>query len=413
METPADRHSNPPTHRRLRDRLPSRRECLEVGGIAAVAGFVSSLSPPSPLPAFDGDLSPLVPRLNDLESRLREKTAGWLKDRVEAIARPGKSPAESYVYTVELAQLMEYFALVGEADIYRRLRDFAVTHVVIDKPGEEFTKGFVLWRCVPGTKPDASGTTEALRIARALWAGDKAFNRPEDRSLALTILDGYGRHYTVDQDIWLIRNYFNFGSGAFSNNTFVIDYDADFVRRAADDLKSTDPAAHTRLADLATKSYELMRRTPTPCGLLYDLVQPELKTMYWGIEVAAFSPNDVVQTNNAATTAATIARGEPGIARRVLAFIKEKHAADGKVHSHYYGRTGERVLPRTLGASENLAIAKLAALLDDKPAVQQFVQDGLPRWENFVGSEAAPHHAWAASEMLLGLHEVRKIAGAF
>ena len=390
---------------RLRDRIPSRRECLEAGGLAAVAGFVSSLSPQTHPQADVADLLPYVPRLNDLRDRLHDKARGWVMGGVESIARPGKTAADSFVYTVDLAQLMEHFARAGDLEPYLKLRQFALDHVIIDKADDAFTKGFVLWRCVPKATPDASGTTEALRVARALWTGGKAFSRPEDKSVALIILDGYGRHYTIDQDIWLIRNYFNFGSRSFANNTFVIDYDADFLRLVAEDLKDGDPKVRQQVADLADKSYELMRRTPTPCGLLYDLVQPELKTMYWGIDVSAFSPNDVVQTNNACTTAATITKGESGIARKVLAFVKNKLVADGKVYSHYYGRTGERVLRRGLRASENMAIAKLAALLDDKSAVAQFVQVGLPHWENFVNTAGA-EEAWAASEMLLGLGEV-------
>jgi hypothetical protein len=54
--------------------------------------------------------------------------------------------------------------------------------VIVDKPDDPFTKGFVLWKCVPGATPDASGTTEALRLARALWAGQRRFGRARTRS---------------------------------------------------------------------------------------------------------------------------------------------------------------------------------------------------------------------------------------
>ncbi|QOV92153.1 hypothetical protein [Humisphaera borealis] len=387
------------------DRVPSRRECLEAGALAAMAGFVTSLSPQTHPQADAADLAPYVPRLNDLRDRLHDKARVWAMGGAETVARPGKSPSDTFVYTVELAQLMEHFARAGDLEPYLKLRQFAVEHVIIDKADDPFTTGFVLWRRAIKVQPDASGTTEGLRMARALWASGKVLNRPQDKSLALTILDGYGRHYTIDQDIWLIRNYFSFGSRSFANNTYVIDYDADFLHAVADDIRESDPAAHKPIADLAARSYELMRRTPTPCGLLYDLVQPELKTMYWGIDVSVFSPNDIVQTNNACTTAATIAKGESGIARKVLAFVKNKLASDGKVYSHYYGRTGERVSRRGIRASETMAIAKLGALLDDKAAVAQFIQIGLPHWEQFVSS-AGPEEAWAASEILLGLREV-------
>jgi hypothetical protein len=258
---------------------------------------------------------------------------------------------------------------------------------------------------VPGAVPDASGTTEALRVAKALWAGYERLGRAEDRALALTILDGYAKHETVDQGIWLIRNYYAFAGKNFATNTFVIDYDADFVRRVADDLRTSDPERHNKMSVLADNSYALMRRAVAPTGLLYDLVQPELKTMYWGLDVAAFSPNDVVQTNNACTTAATVARGDPATARGALAFVTAKQVTEGKVYQYYYGRTGERVNKWGLGAAETAAVARLAALLDDRPAVSEFVRHGLAYWEDFAG-RADPSMAWGASELLLGLREV-------
>jgi len=395
--------------RRLTDRAPSRRDCFEAGVLIAAAGLVSSLSPQTHPQTHPADLSPYVARLKNFRDRLHEKARGWILNGVETITRSAESADQRFIYTVDAAQLMEHFAAAADLEPYLKLRQFAVDHVIIDTKDDPFTRGFVLWRRNLQSAPDASGTTEALRVARALWTGGKAFNRPDDKELALTILDGYARHYTIDQDIWIIRNYFSFGSRAFASNTFVIDYDADFVRQVADDLKGTDPTRHQAMAALADNSYGLMRRTPTPCGLLYDLVQPELKTMYWGIDVAAFSPNDIVQTNNACTTAATIARGEPAIAKKVLAFVTSKQSAEGKIYQHYYGRTGERVSNSGMGASENMAIAKLAALLNDKPAMAQFVQFGLPYWENFV-SHAQPKNAWAASEILLGLKELLAVA---
>ena len=47
---------------------------------------------------------------------------------------------------------------------------------------------------------------------------------------------------------------------------------------------------------MAAASLRLMsgRRAVTPCGLMYDLLQPELKTMYYEMDVSCFSPNDIV-----------------------------------------------------------------------------------------------------------------------
>ena len=392
--------------RRLRNRAPTRRDLLQATALATAVGFVSSLVPPRRRPTHSGDLAPYLPTLRSFNHRLHAKAREWVMAGPETIARKGQTKETSYVYTVELAQLMEHFAEAGDLEPYLKLRQFAVEHLIIDDPKESYTKGFVRWRCVPNTPPDASGTTEALRVAKALWAGHARLGRAEDRELALTILDGYARHETVDQGIWLIRNYFHFATKGFATNTFVIDYDADFVRRVADDLKASGPPdRHKKMAELADNSYGLMRRVVAPSGLLYDLVQPELKTMYWGLEVAAFSPNDVVQTNNACTTAATVARGDPATARRVLAFVADQQVKHGKVYQYYYGRTGERVNKWGLGAAETVAVTRLAALLGDRPAVGEFVRHGMTYWEDLV-AKADPSMAWGTSEVLLGWREV-------
>lgn len=387
--------------RRLLDRRPTRRQVLESAALVAVAGTVGSVSPQNHPQAFPGDLSPFQPRLRVFRDRLHDKARGWIMAGVESITRPAEKKEDSFVYTVDVAQLMEHFAAMADIEPYLKLRDFAVKHLIINKLDDPYTRGFVLWKCVPDTTPDASGTTEALRVAKALWAGGNQFNRPEDKETAVMILGGYLRHANTDQGIWLIRNYFGFGTRSFANNTFVIDYDADFIRTVADASKG-DASRYDWLSKLADNSYTLMRRTKAPTGLLYDLVQPELKTMYWGLDVTAFSPNDVIQTNNACTTAATIAVGAPEMARSLLSFLVGKFQANNKLHQYYYGRTGEAVNNWGLGSAETASVVRLAALLGDRVAVATFIQTGLVYWES-VSTSADASQAWGVSELLMGL----------
>ena len=51
---------------------------------------------------------------------------------------------------------------------------------------------------------------------------------------AAMILDGYSRHEFTDQGVWLIRNYFGYAQRNFASNSYLVDYDADFVRLVAD-----------------------------------------------------------------------------------------------------------------------------------------------------------------------------------
>ena len=49
--------------------------------------------------------------------------------------------------------------------------------------------------------PDASGTTEALRVAAGLWFGGRVFDRQLDTDLAVMFVEGYGRHAFIDQAV--------------------------------------------------------------------------------------------------------------------------------------------------------------------------------------------------------------------
>ena len=392
---------------RLSRFAPSRRQVLEAALVTGLAGAVSSIAPAAPRRESPQDLAPFLPRIREMRATLHQRVRPWaLAVNEGGIARKEGKPDDHHTYTVDIGQLMWHFAMMSDSEPYTALRDFAARYLIVDIKEDPFTKGFVLWRQNPEQKPDASGTTEALRIARALWAGAHAFNRPQDAELALTVLDGYARHQTVDKGVWMICNYFNFGTRGFATNSFIIDYDADFLREVAEAHREKDAERHRKLTELADKSYEVMRGAVAPCGLLYDLLQPELKTMYFDpddkLRVWYFSPNDVVQTNNASTTAATVAKGAPEVAEGVLAFLLSRAA---KIYIHYYGRSGERVQDRGIGAPEYAAIARLAALAGNKSATATFVERALSYWETIV-SRPQDYGAWIASELLLGFHAI-------
>jgi hypothetical protein len=435
-KTPPETSAGAPAQRgKPRLRVPSRRQVLEA---VAAAGFSFTLGSLNPVSAGRGPvpkIGPYLPKLKDMRDALqapaRVRALGVADGR---LARPAEKKEDEFTYAVDVGQLLCYFAMVGDQGPYLALRDYAARELVIDIKEDPFTRGFVLWRTQPGAKPDASGTTEALRIAKGLFLGSRAFGRPQDRILATTIIDGYGRHQNIDQELWLIRNYFHFYSRAFASNSFIIDYDPDFLREVAESYKNdqSDAGQHYRdISALAERSYGVLRASVSPCGLIYDLLQPELKTMYYGLDVAYFSPNDIIQLNNACATAATVARGDPAVVDDVLSFIADRlgvqrstaatqastsapstlpAASEQKGHivAHYYGRTGEAVNKQGIGATEYCAIIRLAALRRNDTALYVIgwcIEQAMPYWEYDV-THAERLDAWTASEMLLGLQAV-------
>jgi len=332
----------------------------------------------------------------------REPTgARRAKEELHELARARVAGGElartdGYVYAVDLGLLMIFAAREGDGEMYQALRDFAVAHLVIDRDDDDYTRGFVVWRYREGMEPDASGTTEALRISEGLWRGAKAFGDVADRELARLILRGYQRHQAEEQGIWLIRNYFNLGTRAFATNSFLVDYAPDYVAEVAEDTGDDE------LRELAERSYDLVERAQAPSGLLYAMIQPEVATLLDDDRVIVFSPNDAIQVSNAATVAAWSMKGRPDVARRVLNFCFQRMP---ELKGTYYGRTGEIARDKRPGIEAWSPLVRMAIELDRPDALGPFY--------DFLVSNAGrtwriPDDAWlyVTAELLLGLQAV-------
>ncbi|MGC4074602.1 MAG: hypothetical protein QM760_19295 [Nibricoccus sp.] len=382
--------------------------------LAAAATAVASPNPHTPRPAHPGDLSGYRPQLLMFRKRMSDIMRDLIcgPGGVDAIARKADDQGHRYVYTVEVAQAMEHFAAARLLEPYLKLREFAVKHLIVFyDPKESYTKGFVIWRCVPVRRPTRRGRPRCCGSPGALWRGADAFGRTEDRAVAVTIVEGVrpapdgagGR--LDDQQLLRVR---------------VQELRDELVRHR---LRHRLPPGGVRLApgeagrgrpgqavqgDWPTTAGEWMRQTPSPCGLLYDLVQPELKTMYWGLDVCFFSPNDVIQTNNACTTAMTVARDVPEVAKGVLSFLLRRVQQSGGIHRYFYGRNGEPVNKMKLGPAEMMSAAMLAAKLNDPAAVGAFIDLGMVYWQSIAARtvDTLPEvdaWAWLVSELLIGI----------
>ncbi len=301
-----------------------------------------------------------------------------------------------YVYAVDVALLMIFAAGERDEPMFKTLRDFALEHLLLDSGDDPYTRGFVLWRYCEGVQPDASGTTEALRLAEGLWRGAEAFGSESDRETVLVILDGYARHAAEEQGVWMIRNYFNLGTRSFASNSYLIDYAPDFVAEVAAATGRED------LADIATRSYELIEKAQAPAGLLYSIVQPEVATVLDDERMVIFSPNDAIQVSNSATVALCAVQGLPEIGRDVVDFSHERMPG---LRGTYYGRTGEVARDKRPGIEAWASLVRLAVALDDDEALGEFymflVSNSGRKWR-------IPKDAWlfVTAELLLGLQAV-------
>lgn len=343
-----------------------------------------------------------APPAPDLEQRLVQQMKAW-------VAAGDLVRADGFTYAVDIGQLLIYSARAGDRGLYLTLRDGPVRDLVMDDPHDEFTRGMVQWRVKKGGKPDASGTTEGLRIAQGLWEGAARFGFPADRDRAVVIVRAYIRHEGMDQNVWLIRNYYNFQTRAFATNTFLIDYDPDFVREVA------DATGDAKIRDVADKSYAIVRSAVSPCGLIYDLVQPEVLTLMPDLGTVAFSPNDVVQLSNSTTVAERCTAGVPEIGRKVLEFGRSR---EWKLRNYYLGRTGEVMESRNgagrpappvrLGPEGNAGMLRLAAKLGERAVATDFLARLGEQAESYLEKPYEPR-LYTAGEVLLALREAAEM----
>lgn len=337
--------------------------------------------------------APDTPSERESARRTKRELHQLTKARVEAgmLAR-----TDGYIYAVDVALLMMFAAGEGDEAMYGTLRDFALEHLLLDSADDPYTRGFVLWRFCEGQPPDASGTTEALRLAEGLWRGAEAFDVDSDREKALLVLDGYARHAAEERGVWMIRNYFNLGTRSFASNSFLVDYAPDFVAEVAAVTGRED------LAEIATRSYELIERARAPSGLLYTMVQPEVATLLDDERMVIFSPNDAIQVSNTATVAFCAVKGLPTFARDVVDFAHERMP---NLRGTYYGRTAEVARDKRPGIEAWASLVRLAVALDDDEALNEFypflVSNAGRKWR-------IPKDAWlyVAAELLLGLQAV-------
>lgn len=331
----------------------------------------------------------LKSQLQALQTNITDDLQAWIA--AANFARPN-----GYVYAVDIGQLMLYFANQGDFENYMGFRQLAIQYLILDDPSDPYTQGFVGWRYNPSEALDASGTSEALLIAKGLWQGFQKFYDPSDEELTLLILDGYAKHAFVDQGIWLIRNYFNLKTRSFAPNSYLVDYDPDFLHDMSTVINKPE------LVELTTLSNELIRKGQTPSGLLHSIVLPELKTLYPDTDLVVFSPNDVIQFSNACAVAEKTIKTDPQLARNFLQFTTV-HLDN--LMTYYYGQTNEPLTEDPARLSEWTCLVRVAAKLNDTALTEQLIERALPFWRTFDEQPGEPK-LYQAGQILLAIDAV-------
>ncbi len=346
---------------RYRDKYPDARVLQIENPVTWLLAGGGTLTPPGAKAAAAVAAAAAPAAVDDAAlhaaaQRLDTEVRRWLER--------GPARADGYASGMDVAPLLLYAALRRDGALYAQLYDAALPLIVA---GDEATAGFVLWRHRSGAEPEVSGATEALWMARALWAGHRMLRRPDDRALALRVVDGYARHARGEQGAWHVAKYYAFGTKSFASLSVLPNYDPDFI-------EETEPLAGGKAKGLARRSYALLQRAVTPSKLLVPLVQPALNEVMPGIGLNLYAPNGLVSLEDSCTAAEGALRGLPQLAAGVLAFAgaPERRDANGRLYAYYHRKDGHALGEAVLSSTGYACLARIAAAQKDRKGLPLF-----------------------------------------
>ncbi len=359
------------------------------------------------IPALAMAFRQAPPRFTDTdaaaaETLLREEAMRMVE--ADDLYRP-----DGQLYTVDIAQLAAYAALAEDRELYEPLRKIILDELLVDRgPGDEAT-GMVAWGKRKGQDLDASGTTETLRAAEALWLGMNAWPGAfdDDRETIKQMALAYARHAGVDRGVWMIRNYFNLQQYTYSTNSFLIDYDPDFIVELAEAFD--EPV----LDDVAQRTLALVLACRTPVGLLHQNIRPEVATIqhvpFDPAPSGIYSIDGIEQLNNVLAVAERSIETLPEIAHGALNFSRE-HLDD--LRKHYDADTGKPAYQPD-GPKADLEtwapLLRLSAELDDADTADLALRHVIGLTKNYPDKtfEQFPAKLWSIGEALLALQTYR------
>ncbi|MEM1108733.1 MAG: hypothetical protein AAGH99_08590 [Planctomycetota bacterium] len=284
----------------------------------------------------------IYPKYGDIDAVAARDT---LRDAAFAAVQNGELRRDNgAVYAVDVAQLAAFAALAGDRELYDPLREIILNDLLVTRVPGDPAHGMVAWRFVPEPaegqmQRDASGTTEALRAAEALWHGVQAFGLDEDREAVALILDAYARHAAKDNGVWMIRNYFNLHPEVYNfiTNSFLVDYDPDLLTTVID----AGLRGEMNWVEVADESAKLIDKAQTPAGLLHQMIRPEVGTIMPHLaQDGLYSANGIEQLSNVLTVAERCTLTNPQVSQRVLDFARDRMP---QLRLYYHADTGRRL----------------------------------------------------------------------
>jgi hypothetical protein len=331
----------------------------------------------------------------DPSGGFRKRAASLDESITQWAGKNGLVGTDGSAYAADVVPVLLYAARTRDANLYELARKGA-ERLILQEKSDPYTQGFVLTRRQGNAGPETAGATETLQMARALWEGADALDRPADRELAMKVLGGYAKFAYEMNGVWMVRKQFDFATRAFAGTSVLSNYDGDFLELVSRRAPRAVPG------EFPKRSYALLARAVTPSGLLYPLLQPEIGATYPGLSVDVYAPNGIVALEESCRAAANATRGQPEVARGVLEFARTRAGDPDKLYAYFGAEDGKRSAEERLSDSGYACLASLAIALGDAAhmdALEDVMMDVMSRATEGYGKK--PGILGAAATVLL------------
>lgn len=307
--------------------------------------------------------------------------------------------SDGYCYAVDMGNLLIYAAKTKDRQLFDLLLSIIKNYFIQTATTDDNALYTVVWRIKNGVSPDASGTTETLRVLEGVWLGYKNWPEEDLKNLAHKIALAYAKHQVTDPfGFWYICNYYNYQTRGYATNTYTIDYNPDLLFEIGTFLKDST------ILSVAEKSRRFVLEAQIPSGLFHNNYDHEMRTIYPGI--CHFSPNNIIKPGDSAEIALTIAAGSPQEASKTLNFIKT-HWPD--IKGAYYANTEEPYQPLSgISLGHLSSFLRIASKLDP-PFAERVAREVLSRTQNKLKSPNEPDWSWDIANALVGMSCYNKL----
>jgi hypothetical protein len=336
-----------------------------------------------------------VARKWDPSSGFRSRARSLDEAITQWIAKNGLVRPDGSAYAADVVPVLLYAARTRDAELYA-LAYKGAQRLILAEKSDPYTQGFVLSRRNGNAGPDTASATDTLQMARALWEGAEALNRPADRELALQVLEGYSKFAYEMNGVWMVRKHFDFATRSFAGSSVLSNYDGDFLANVSRKAPRAVPG------DFSKRTYSLLKSSVTPSGLLYPLVQPEIAATWPGLAVEVYAPNGIVALEESCRGAVGAVQGEPEVARGVLEFARTRAGDPDELYAYFGAEDGARTADARLSDSGYACLASLALALGDAEhldAIEDTLIDVMKRVTGDYGDK--PGVVGAAATVLL------------